>query len=278
MTSVSATEHTINRPGCTLHYWLAGPEDRPLVTLLHGATMDHRMFDPQLAALVPAYRTLTWDARGHRQSRPTGHFTLEDCTDDLIAILDHLGIEQTALVGQSMGGYVAQYVYLRYPKRVRSIVIIGATSIALPYSLWEMIGLKGTLPLFRFWPYQHLAGVVAHNTALKPDVQAYAREAVLQIEPREFITIWQAVTQAISRTGRPGHQINVPLLLTHGDHDQTGSIKRQAPIWAASEPDVEYVVIPNASHNANQDNPAFFNDLLLAFLNEHSRAGDPNRK
>ena len=60
----------------------------------------------------------------------------------------------------------------------------------------------------------------------------------------------------------------MPLLLTHGDQDATGSIRRQAPWWAAYEPDVRYVVIPDASHNANQDNRAFFNETLRAFLQQ----------
>lgn len=263
---VSQTEHIIERPGCAIHYWLAGPPDRPLVALLHGATMDHRMFDPQIAALVPQYRILLWDSRGHGHSRPTEAFTLEDCADDLAAILDDIGVEQAVLVGQSMGGNIAQYVYLRHPERVRAVVIVGSTSIALPYAQWEILALNWTLPLFRLWPYQHLIRLTARSIALKPSVQEYALETLRQLSKAEFLTIWKAVTRAVRREGLPGHRIRVPLLLTHGDKDSTGSIRRQAPIWAACEPEVEYVVIPDAGHNANQDNPDYFNDTLVSFL------------
>jgi pimeloyl-ACP methyl ester carboxylesterase len=58
------TQLVLEREGCTLHYWLAGPKDRPLVVLTHGATMDHRMFVAQVAALAPHHRVLTWDVRG----------------------------------------------------------------------------------------------------------------------------------------------------------------------------------------------------------------------
>ncbi|MBZ0302321.1 MAG: alpha/beta hydrolase [Anaerolineae bacterium] len=264
-------ESDIERPGCILHYWLTGPEDRPLVALLHGATMDHHMFDAQLSALAAHYRVLAWDARGHGCSRPTaGDFTLADCADDLIAILDQLGVQKVILVGQSMGGYIAQFVYLRHPQRVQAMVIVGATCIALPYSRWEILALRWTLPLFRWWPYDHLARLTARSIALKPDVQAYALATLRQLEPREFLRIWKAITPAISRKGIPGHVIGVPLLLTHGDQDRTGSIQRQAPTWAAYEPDVDYKVIPNASHNANQDQPTFFNEILLSFLGRHT--------
>ncbi|NDJ61253.1 MAG: hypothetical protein GYB67_09020, partial [Chloroflexi bacterium] len=53
----------LERDGTAIHYWLAGPETAPLVTFTHGALMDHRMFLPQVAALVPEYRVLVWDVR-----------------------------------------------------------------------------------------------------------------------------------------------------------------------------------------------------------------------
>jgi 3-oxoadipate enol-lactonase len=62
-------------------------------------------------------------------------------------------------------------------------------------------------------------------------------------------------------------------LLTHGDQDRAGTIRRDAPRWAASDPLIEYIVIPEAHHNANQDNPRFFNRILLEFLETKVRSG-----
>jgi len=163
-------------------------------------------------------------------------------------------------------GYINQYTYLRYPERVRAIIIIGATCIALPYSRWEIVALKASLPLFRLWPYEHFKQTIANNTSIKPDIQAYASETVSKLSRKEFLQIWKAVTLAVGEEGIPGHHIRVPLLLTHGELDTTGVIRRDAPRWAAYEPDVQYVVIPDAGHNANQDNPEFFNRVLLEFL------------
>lgn len=260
----------LERPGCTIHYWLGGAADRPLVVFTHGATMDHAMFDEQVRALLPDYRVLTWDVRGHGESRPLqGDFTLADCAADLIALLDKVGVEQAVLVGQSMGGYISQYAYLYHPERVQAMVIIGATSIALPYGRMEIIALKASLPLFGIWPFGHFKRTVAKTTAIKPEIRAYALETINKLSHQEFLQIWKAVTLAIKEEGIPGHQIRVPLLLTHGDQDTTGVIRRDAPKWAAYEPDVEYVVIPHAAHNANQDNPEFFNRILLEFLGKH---------
>lgn len=227
------------------------------------------MFDPQLDALLREYRVLVWDVRGHGESRPLqGEFTLNDAVGDLVAILDEVGSEKAVLVGQSMGGYISQYTYLNHPERVQAIVIIGSTSIALPYSRWEIIALKASAPLFGLWPYGHFKKTIARSTAIKPDVQRYAFETVSKLSRQEFLKIWKAVTFAVNAQGIPGHYINVPLLLTHGDQDRTGVIRRDAPKWAAYEPDVQYVVIPDAGHNANQDNPEFFNRVLLDFLRQ----------
>jgi len=263
------TEHILERPGCTIHYWLGGREDRPVLVFLHGATMDHHMFDDQVKAFAGEYRLLVWDARGHGRSRPiSSSFILEDCADDLVAVLDHLKIQRAVLIGQSMGGYIAQQVYLRHPERVRAMVIIGAINIAFPYSKWEVWAVKLSLPLFNLWPYGNFTHTIAKTISIKPEVQTYALATINQLARAEFLTIWKAVTLVINEKGYPNHHIQVPFLLTHGDHDTTGSIRKQAPVWAAHEPDVRYVVIPEAGHNANQDNPAFFNKALLDFLHE----------
>jgi pimeloyl-ACP methyl ester carboxylesterase len=122
------TQHVLERVGCTLHYWLTGREDRPLVVLSHGATMDHRMFAAQVAALAPHYRVLFWDVRGHGLSQPLNEdFSLRQAVADLLALLDHLGYERAALVGHSMGGYISQELAFLQPERVTALVTIDCT-------------------------------------------------------------------------------------------------------------------------------------------------------
>jgi pimeloyl-ACP methyl ester carboxylesterase len=65
------------------------------------------------------------------------------------------------------------------------------------------------------------------------------------------------------------YRLPMPFLLTHGAQDALKEVKEQASIWAQREPNCRYVVIPDAGHNANQDNPEFFNQVLLTFLHQH---------
>jgi pimeloyl-ACP methyl ester carboxylesterase len=64
----------------------------------------------------------------------------------------------------------------------------------------------------------------------------------------------------------PNYRIMKPLLLVHGERDNLGNIKKDAPKWAARDPHCHYVVIPDAGHCSNQDNPEFFNRTLLEWL------------
>ncbi|WP_440764260.1 alpha/beta fold hydrolase [Natronorubrum sp. DTA7] len=263
----------LERGGSQIHYWVVGPEDGPLVVCTHGATMDHRLFDPQLEALVDAgYRVLAWDIRGHGISKPIGtDFTVPLVVDDLMAIIDRLGDEEVVLVGQSFGGYVSQELLFRYPERVTALGIIGSTDLLTVPPRLEYLALRLTPSLFRLWPAGHLRKVIAENTAETPAAKRYAYNATCQLSKREFLTVWKAV--AVCHHAEPGYRIRKPFLLTHGEHDGTGTIARDAPAWAERETDCRYEVIPGAGHNANQDNPGAFNEILLEFLEDVVETG-----
>ena len=104
--------------------------------------MDHRMFKTKTEVLVGAgYQVLTWDIRGHGLSKPLGEVPMivRDMVEDFRSLLDHAGINGPVHVGgQSLGGYVAQEFYFRYPERVLSmIIIIGSTCITAPTTRTE---------------------------------------------------------------------------------------------------------------------------------------------
>ncbi|MFF0945956.1 alpha/beta fold hydrolase [Kocuria sp. CPCC 205300] len=267
-------EVVVERSGCFLHAWVCGPEMAPLVVLLHGATMDHRMFGTQVGPLLEAgYRVMTMDLRGHGVSKPIGPGPLQvtDLADDVLALVGEVTADRFVVVGQSLGAYVAQNLVLRYPQRILALGIIGATCTTAPISRAELFLLRSSLLWFRLWPYGHLQGLMATSLALSPGVRAYAREAMSALSKQEFLAVWDAVTR-VPRP-RPGYRIEHPLLLTHGDEDRTGTIARSAPAWAARDPQARYEIVPDARHNANQDNPAFFNRVLVEFLAEHAPAG-----
>ena len=214
---------------------------------------------------------LIWDARGHGRSRPARQpLNVSIWATDLLAILDRHEVATAVIGGQSLGGMIAQQVFAVAPRRVQALVLIDTVNVFRPYSRLEIKALRASLKIFRYWPYEHMVKTTARYNARHPAARAYAGEAVGQLTRDEFLAIWKGVTTAVSTQGKPRPAAKIPMLMVVGDHDQTGTIKRDAPAWAISEPDMTYVVIPNASHNANQDNPLLFNAVLRRFLQMHT--------
>jgi 3-oxoadipate enol-lactonase len=258
----------LERQGCPIHYWVGGREQAPAVLLMHGALMDHRMFNAQVPWLMEQYRVIAWDGRGHGRSQPIGlgSPTITDYCADALAVLDAVGAEKAVLVGQSMGAYVAQHLLRGCRERALALVVIGSTPVAFAVKGWEMWALEVSGPMMGWWPWNSLKPLMAKNTALQAETIRYALSAMDQVDRRTFLSIWKAVSGAVRREGYPDFRVDVPFLLTHGEFDRTGTIVRDGPRWAASDPRIEYKVIPQAGHNANQDNPAEFNRVLMDFL------------
>src|SRR6185369_15782715 len=100
-----------------------------------GATLDHRSFDEQVKLLESDYRVLNWDVRGHGLSQPLGGaFSLKDCADDLLAILDEAGYQQAVFVGLSMGGNITQELVFAQPERVTALVLLDCACNTLHLS------------------------------------------------------------------------------------------------------------------------------------------------
>jgi pimeloyl-ACP methyl ester carboxylesterase len=267
--SSTPVERTFVRDGCTIHYWLAGRPDRPLVVFTHGAAIDHREWDAALAAVAGEYRFVTWDVRMHGASRPNPvPFTIPRATDDLVALLDQLGAAQAILVGHSMGGNITQEVIFRFPTRVRAAVLLGCANNTGKLTAFERLQLRVSGPLFALYPWNLLRRQSADVSADRPEVRSYLYEAFGQMSKSEFVTVLLDLVKVLHE--EPDYRIPVPFLLTHGAHDGTGNIRRAAPGWARREPHCEYVVVPEAGHMANMDNPTFFNQLLRRFLRQQT--------
>jgi len=126
--------------GAHIHYVVhgtppaqGGATPRMAVVLVQGLGLSSRFwFDvPELLASDPdrPRYVLAIDNRGTGKSdKPAGVWTMGTMADDVIAVLDHAGVDAAFIVGISMGGMIAQHVALRHPSRVRGLVLIATTS------------------------------------------------------------------------------------------------------------------------------------------------------
>ncbi len=258
--------YTLERQGCKLHFWLSGVEGKPLIVFTHGATVDHHMFGDQLPAVEADYRVLTWDMRGHGASRPMGEaFTAAGSVDDLIAILDFAGADKAIFAGQSTGGYVQQELVFRHPERVAALVMIDCICITFKLSGMDKFLLGLTPALLRMYPYRMLVKQSVEATSIKPAVREYLRRVMSAMSKNDFVTILTGAANSVHY--EPDYHIDKPMLIVRGEHDKLGNIAKDAPVWAARDKAL-LVIIPNAGHASNQDNPAFFNRVMVEFLKQ----------
>lgn len=235
----------------------------PPVVFSHGFLMDREMFAENVAALAPAYRCIVWDQRGFGKTGPVdAAFTYWDSALDLLALLDHLGIERATLVGMSQGGFISLRAALLAPERVSALVLIDTRSgIDAPETIaafggldaeWRANGAQNVKP--------NLAGLL--GIAHAPDAW-FAKWDRIGMEDLHFPIAALAgrddITDRLS-------EIAAPSLVIHGEADNAIAFEHGAALCAALPNSEALVAVPNAGHAANMQCPELVNAALLAFL------------
>jgi pimeloyl-ACP methyl ester carboxylesterase len=252
--------------GCRIFYDITGPLDAPAVVLIHGYGVNRKMWNPQLDALKDC-RVINVDVRGHGLSRPCHNFTITNAAADINAILYEENCRDAVLVGLSMGGYITQEYAANYGN-ARGYMIIGSTPIFVPYKTWEKIGLKYSAPLFNLYPWEILKKQMAKASALKEDVRAALYDMFGEMTKKEFVDSWNGIATCLNERD---FVFDAPLLVSCGESDKTGTIKKHLPDWLKYYPGCRVEIIKNAAHVANMDNPEDFNELMLGFIGECNR-------
>lgn len=255
----------LQRGETAIRYWLSGPDDAPLVVLTHGATADHTMFDDLVPALAQRYRVLTWDVPGHGHSQPLpADFGMDRLVEDELGLLDLVGRRRAVLVGQSMGGNLAQEIVFRNPERVEALVLIDCTDNFQKLSAIDRMSLASAGPIFALYPFKTLKRQSAQASA---DTQQ-ARERIAAMmdrvaDKRSYVEILMRTTDVLHY--EPDFRIRCPLLMLLGDHDRLGNIAKAMPAMARRE-GVPLTIVRDAGHASNMDQPEEVNAAILSFL------------
>jgi 3-oxoadipate enol-lactonase len=258
-------EHVLPRPDATIRYWTAGPADAPIVVLLHGATLDHQAWAPQIEALAARFFVVAPDLRAHGAS--TGHFEFHAAVEDILALLDELPSRRIVLVGLSLGGNIAQEVLRRRPDDVRALVAADTTcNTAARHPLAASLSVA-TVRAQALMAGEGFAQQAARATAANPEARDYVLQVNADRSNRETVHILTSLLTTALHSD-PDYRLPVPTLLVHGQHDHIGDIATAMPSWAQREPLARHAVIANAGHVSNLDNPEAFTALLTTFLDE----------
>jgi pimeloyl-ACP methyl ester carboxylesterase len=234
------------------------------VILLHGWTLDHRMWAPQVEGLAGDHFLVMPDRRGC--GRATAPPDLAREAEDVIAIADFLGFDRFALVGLSRGAVVALDTARRYGGRISGLVISGAPLPTLvpreeviDLDRFRALAAAGDMVTFRAEWAAHplMATHSAEARALLASILADydGRDLLAASEPPGF------PCEALA-------MLAMPVLAMTGEHD-TPWRRACAKALAAAATRARHAEIGGAGHIANADNPAAFNAAVASFL--HTR-------
>ncbi len=242
------------------------------VVFLHGATMDHGLWRSQLDAFARTRRVIAPDLPAHGASRPYAPFSLRAAAEEVIAILDQERVSVAHLVGQSMGGYIAQIVALERPERARSLVAVDTTPLDSSYfTRLDRWLLSITPALLSLYPYRSLVRSVAQGVAQTERGREYAEGALLQLSKREIKAIMTGVYRGVAAYRDREVSWSCPTLVIYGDRDGAGKVIQYSERWARRD-GLPLRVLEGAGHNSNMDRPDEFNRALQEFL-ERVEAG-----
>lgn len=119
------------------HHIVTGPEDAPALVLSNSIGSSLAMWDPQAAPLAERFRLIRYDTRGHGESPvPSGPYELADLGQDVLELLDHLGIERAHLAGLSLGGMTGMWLGTHAPERLGRLVLLCTSARLGPPETW----------------------------------------------------------------------------------------------------------------------------------------------
>ena len=134
MTEYHLTERRHAAAPGEVRYWATAQPDpsREWMAFLPGLSADHTLFDPQVAHFAGRWNLLAWDAPAHGLSRPwEGELSLDGMAEALHGILEAEGIKRPVLVGQSLGGYIAQAFMGLHPGGARAFVSVDSLPLII---------------------------------------------------------------------------------------------------------------------------------------------------
>ncbi len=245
----------IDRDGVQIYYETAG--SGPAILLSHGYSSTAQMWTGQVAAFQDRYTVISWDMRGHGQSdSPTDQAAYSEAATvgDMAAILEACDVESAVIGGLSLGGYMSAAFHLVHPEKTRLLMLFDTgpgyknpvaregwnKTAETRAQVFEEKGLDalGRSAEVRITTHRSAAGLAGA-----------ARGMLAQVDGRVIESL---------------EHIAVPTLVLVGEKDEP--FINASQYMAKKIPNSTYVVIPEAGHAANLDQPAAFNAAVEAFL------------
>ncbi|KJR08524.1 3-oxoadipate enol-lactonase [Gordonia sihwensis] len=248
-----------------VHAVVSGRPDGPAVVLSNSLGSTHRMWDAQIADLEQHFMVIRYDTRGHGQSPvPDGPYSIDDLADDVLALLDGLGVDRAHLVGLSLGGMTAMRIAVRAPHRVRRLALLcTGARLANAESYAERaaaVRADGVAPIAeavvsRWFTPEYLSA--------DAERKRYYEAMVADTPAEGYAGCCEAIAAMDQRADLPS--ISAPTLAIAGRDDTATGPSVLAEIVDGVQ-DGRLLVVPESAHLACAQQPQIVNPALLDHL------------
>jgi len=264
----AATERRVATSRLTMNIVEAGRG--PAVLLIHGLGWDHSLWNPTVERLMPRYRAIASDTRGHGGTdKPEGPYDMEMFARDYAGLADALGLKRLCVVGLSQGGMIAQKLALIRPELVSALVLVSTSCKSDPSLRTNMEARIAAME--KAGP--EAAAAIAAESIFSPAWRSGYPEAL-----KKFIAWRASMPMApLNAATRALYDFNLsddlpriaaPTLVVAGSEDALTRPKGMEEI-AALIPGAKYRLIPGAGHMIPVEQPVPLAALLDEFLTAH---------
>jgi 3-oxoadipate enol-lactonase len=246
-----------------------GPADAPVVVLSNSLGATRAMWEPQVAALADRFRVIGYDTRGHGESpAPSGPYSIDDLVDDVVALLDRLGVARASFAGLSLGGMTGMRLAAREPERVDRLALLCTSAKTDPQPFLDRaaaVRAGGTAPLA-----PAIAGrwLTPEYAAEHPDLVARLEAMIAGCDDEGYAACAEVVARIDLRDdlGR----ISAPTLVISGAEDQALPPDHQRAI-ADGIPGAELLSVSPGAHLANLERTSEITGALLGHFEGAAR-------
>jgi 3-oxoadipate enol-lactonase len=250
--------------GVKIHYRLDGREELPVLVLSNSLGSDLSMWNPQIEALTEHFRVLRYDTRGHGASDvPPGPYSIEQLGQEVVGLMDGLGIERAHFAGVSMGGMTGMWLAVNVPERFGKIALCNTAAYFGPRETWDQ--------RIRAVRYEGM-GAVAEGAIERWFTETYRdlgtedveqrRRVLLATSPEGYIATCEALAGRDLRDAIKN--INLPTLVISGSYDLS-TPPREGQYLAQQINGSRYVELPGA-HLCNIELAQEFTKELTNFF------------
>ncbi|CAH0536361.1 alpha/beta fold hydrolase [Vibrio marisflavi] len=251
----------------------------PVVLLGHSYLWDHKMWQPQIEALSENYRCIVPDLWAHGQSAyaPERVRSLKDIAADMLALMNHLDVEQFSVVGLSVGGMWGAELTLLAPERVKSLVMMD-TFVGLEPEITHQkyFSMLDTIANVQMVPEPILEAVVpmffAKNGAEKsPELVASFAKHLSSITGEQAVEVARIGRMIFGRRDmiEDIEKFALPVLIAVGQEDIPRPVM-ESYLMQDCITESQLVEIPQAGHISNLEQPDIVTSMLKEFLSKYA--------